>query len=73
MCSSKIVRRWMVLALATISMVTSTGCDYGAAVLQNLGWGLGGMVQSILVNQDLSGAPSWIIGALVNGAVYGHQ
>ncbi len=49
------------------------GCNYGAAVAQNLGWGAGGMIQSVLVNGDLRGLPQWIILSLLNGAIHGVQ
>jgi hypothetical protein len=66
-------RRSIRVAVLALLLVSTAGCDYGAAVVQNLGWGVGGLVQSVLVNGDLSGAFSWISGALVNGAIYGHQ
>ena len=67
------MKRILINALVVVLSCGIAGCNYGAAVIQNLGWGLSGMFQSILVNVDLSGGAPWIIGALANGLLYGHQ
>lgn len=67
------MRKVLLLVCVCCMLLGTGGCNYGSAVAQNLSWGLGGFVESVLVNGDLSGAGAWVSGALVNALIHGKQ
>ena len=61
----------MVFCVLTL-LVSAVGCDYGQAVGQNLHWGFDEMMPHLIANTVGSFA-ELLLGALVNGAVFGVQ
>lgn len=54
--------------MAAAALAACTGCECGTAFTQNLCWGLPGLIQG-----GFTGFVDWVVGALINAAIYGAQ